>query len=294
MKTKTFLALALSLSCTYLSLSGSPAGQEEGTNTKPEKYVAFSTDKEAYFMPRGFEHFQGVYSKQIISVCDQYNVPFTWLVVVDKDHIEVDRVATDIFSKRRHIDEFSLHSHFKWFIMDDADDFKSFKIKERRLQWLADAKTAIDKAGLPLPKSFRYGGGDSQDSIYYIQDLITLVDEFGVRNFLFSPERLQGVIGINQYEHKGNNVWMIEGGREITLLSTCVYLDEDEKTIISSIKKRLDSANYAIIGSHDYRQDVPGHMSMAIDYLNARYDIKYVTIDQIGELVRHGKIRNEW
>ena len=50
-----------------------------------------------------------------------------------------------------------------------------------------------------------------------------------------------------------NNVCIIDGGRELTLLSTCIYLDEDEKAIISAINQRLKSADYAIIGSqaHD-------------------------------------------
>jgi hypothetical protein len=35
-------------------------------------------------------------------------------------------------------------------------------------------------------------------------------------------------------------------------------------------------------------------MARAIEHLNANYDIEYVTIDQIGELVRKGKIHNDW
>jgi hypothetical protein len=289
---KTFPIIAAF--CTHLILFGCAAGSRDTNSAKPKKYVAFSTDKEAYFMPRDFEHFEGEYTRQITVVCNKYNVPFTWLVVVDKEHVEVHRVAAELFPDRRDTDEFSLHAHFKWFIMDDPDDFESFKILERRMQWLADAKTEIEKAGLPMPRSFRYGGGDSNDSIYYIEDLMTLSNKFGVRNFLFSPGRLKGVFGLARSEHKGNNVWIIDGGRELTLLSTCVYLDEDEKTVISAIGQRLESADYAIIGSHDYREAVPVHMSKAIEYLNANYNIEYVTIDRIGELVRNGEIRNGW
>ena len=121
-----------------------------------------------------------------------------------------------------------------------------------------------------------------------------LSDEFGIRNYLFSPDRLPGVIGITRHEHKGNNVWIIDGEREITLLSTCVLLDEDKARIVTAIDQRLKSADYAIISNHDYREVVPEHMNMAIEYLNANYNIEYVTIDRIGEMVRNGEIRNNW
>ena len=307
-----FLAAVLTVCCAQLSLSGCREGKaapeqkncessptstrenKEDPRIKPVKYVAFSTDAEAYFTPRNFENFQGEFTQQIINVCCEYNVPFTWLIVVDKEHIEVRTFAGKVFPIRKDIDEFSLHVHFKWFIMDHQDDFKSFKIVERRMKWLKDAKTEIVKAGLPMPRSFRYGGGDSNDRFYCIEDLIFLHDELGIRNYLFSPDRLQGIIGITRFEQKENNVWIIDGGREITLLSTCVYLDKDEKTIVTAIDQRLKSADYAIIGSHDYREVVPKHMAIAIEHLNANYDVEYVIIDRIGEMVRHGKIRNDW
>ncbi len=294
MKFITFLTIALLTCFANLSVFGYPSGNEENTDNKPKKYVAFSTDTEAYFMPRDFEHFQGEFTRQIIEVCDNFDVPFTWLIVVDKEHTEIQDMAVKVLPDRRDIDEFSLHVHYKWFIMDDPDDFKSFKIVERRLNWLREAKTEIERAGMPMPLSYRYGGGDSQDSLYYIEDLKFLCDELGIRNFLFSPDRLESIMDIQRYDHKGNHVWIIDGGREITLLSTCVYLDEDEETILNAIDQRLKSADYAIIGSHDYREIVPGNMSKAIEYLNANYDVEYVTIDRIGELVRSGVIRNEW
>ena len=310
--TLKILAAIIVASCAQFALSGchekkgtreqqnlklfpaSTQENEESTSTKPKKYVAFSTDAEAYFTPRDFENFQGEFTQQIIDVCRKFNVPFTWLIVVDKEFIEVRTFATKVFPARRDIDEFSLHVHFKWFIMDYPDDFKSFKIVERRMKWLKDAKTEIENAGIPMPLSFRYGGGDSNDRFYCIEDIIFLNDKFGIRNYLFSPDRLQGINGITRYEHKKNNVWIIDGGREITLLSTCVYLDKDEKTIIEAIDQRLKSADYAIIGSHDYREVVPKHMAGAIEYLNANYNIEYVTIDRIGEMVRNGEIRNDW
>ena len=294
MKFKRFLTIVLAICYTQLSVFGCPSGEEENTVKKPKKYIAFSTDTEAYFMPRDFEHFQGEFTGQIIEVCDKLDVPFTWLIVVDKKHTEIHDMAKKVYPGRRDIDEFSLHVHFKWFIMDEADDFESFKIVERRMDWLRDAKAELEKAGMPMPLSYRYGGGDSNDSLYYMEDLIFLSDEFGIRNFLFSPTRLKNVIGFTRHEHKGNNVWTIDGGRELTLLSTCIYLDEDEDAILTAINHRLQSADYAIIGSHDYREVVPVHMTTAIEYLNANYDVEYVTIDRIGELVRKGIIRNEW
>ena len=300
MKKLLFLTVALAACCTHLSFAGqynfesTSASTKENDSIKPIKYIAFSTDAEAYFTPRDFENFQGEFTQQIIEVCHKFNVPFTWLIVVDKEHIEVRTLATKVFPARKDIDEFSLHVHFKWFIMDYPDDFKSFKIVERRMKWLKDAKAEIEKAGIQTPQSYRYGGGDSNDRFYCIEDLIFLYDEFGIRNYLFSPDRLPGVIGITHYEHKGNNVWIIDGGREITLLSTCVYLDEDNETIITAIDRRLQSADYAIIGSHDYREVVPEHMNRSIEYLNANYNIEYVTIDRIGEMVRNGEIRNNW
>lgn len=292
MKKILFLTVALATCCTLFSFAGQE--NEEGDSIKQKKYIAFSSDTEAYFTPRDFENFQGEFTPQIVEVCRKFNVPFTWLIVVDKEHIEVRTFAQKIFPVRKDIDEFSLHVHFKWFIMDSPDDFESFKIVERRMKWFKDAKAEIEKAGLPMPLSFRYGGGDSKDRYYCIEDLIFLNDEFGIRNYLFSPDRLPGVIGITRHEHKGNNVWIIDGGREITLLSTCVLLDEDKQSIITAIDQRLLSADYAIISNHDYREVVPGHMNMAIEYLNAHYDIEYVTIDRIGEMVRNGEIRNNW
>jgi hypothetical protein len=290
---RLLLIIIPALVCAQFSFIGSPTGGENGNGKKPKKYVAFSTDAEAYFMPRDFEHFQGEFTGQIIKVCEKFDVPFTWLIVVDKKHTEIHDMAEKVFPARRDIDEFSLHVHYKWFIMDDPDDFSSFKMADRRMAWLREAKSEIENAGMPMPLSYRYGGGDSQDSLYYIEDLIALGDEFGVRNYLFSPDRLEGVIGIGRYEHKGNNVWTIDGGRELTLLSTCVYLDETEEIVLTALDERLFAADYAIIGSHDYREVVPANMMAAIEYLDAGYDVEYVTIDRIGELVRKGEIRND-
>lgn len=282
----TFYSLALAGILLFLSGCGQA---RQGS----KKYIAYSTDAEAYFMPRDFEHFQGDFSTQIMDVCNEFSIPFTWLIVVDQEHSEVATLATKVYPLRKDIDEFSLHAHFKWFIMDSPGDFESFKIVERRMKWLMDAGAEIEKAGLPMPHSFRYGGGDSNDSLYYIEDLIYLHDELRIKNYLFDPERLPGVIGITYSEQIGNNVWTIDGGREITLLSTCVYLDEDMDKVITAIDQRLERSDYAIIGSHDYREVVPGHLRKSLEYINASYNVEYVTIDALGEMIRQGEIRNE-
>ncbi len=245
-------------------------------------------------MPRDFEHFQGEFTQQIMEVCQEADIPCTWLIVVDGEHTEVRQFSKKTFPVRRNIDEISLHAHFKWFIMDSDDDFSSFKITDRRIEWLKDAKDEIEKARLPMPRTFRYGAGDSTDRYYHLEDLIYLHDELGIRNYLFNPERLPGIIGIGQYEQKGNEVWIIDGGREITLLDTCVYLDEEISAVIAAVDRRLDSADYAIIGCHDYREDVPIHLKETIQHLNTEFKVEYVTIDKIGELVRQGKISNRF
>ena len=289
--------LAVVTICLLISLSvclGGPACSTDKSagSTKQKKFVAFSTDAEAYFIPRDFENFQGEFTRQIMEVCRESNIPFTWLIVADSEHKEVSTFGKKLFPFRQDADEFSLHAHFKWFIMDSDDDFTSFMIVDRRLKWLKEAKAEIEKAGLPQPRSFRYGGGDSQEKHYCIEDLIYLHDELGIRNYLFNPDRLPGVIGISRHEQKGNGVWIIDGDRELTLLDTCIYLDEDINSIITAIDQRLASADYAIIGSHDYREVVPEHLQESIEYLNAAFDTEYVTIDRIGELVRSGKIGN--
>ncbi len=259
---------------------------------KSKKYVAFSADTEAYFTPRDFEQFQGEYTQDIINVCVKYEIPFTWLIIVDKEHIEVKAMAEKHFPARKLTDEFSLHAHFKWFIMDHPDDFSSFKDIERRMEWLKQAKDEIIKSGLPMPRTFRYGGGDSNDNHYCIEDLIFLIDELGIKNFLFSEDKLRNVIGINDIDHLDNNVWQIDGGRQLTLLSTCVYLDNELDFILNKIDERLSSSDYAIIGCHDYRSNVPHNLQKAILHINEKHDVEYVTIAQIGEMVRKGQIKN--
>ena len=261
--------------------------------TAARKHVAFSADTEAYFMPRDFRHFEGEFTEAIIDVCETRGIPFTWLIVVDAERIEVRTVLEKVYPRRRDVDEFSLHVHFKHYIQDAPDDFESFKDVARRLAWLRDAKTEIAACGLPMPRTFRYGGGDSQDRHYCIEDLAFTVDELGVRNFLFTPDRLEEVKGITACTHDGNNVWTIDDGRKITTLATTVYLDRDEETVIDAIDARLKNADYALIGCHDYRRIVPENLDKAIAHLNAHYDVRYVTIDRLGEAVRASELRND-
>jgi peptidoglycan/xylan/chitin deacetylase (PgdA/CDA1 family) len=256
------------------------------------KYVAFTADTEAFFMPRAFEHFEGEFTEDIIDVCERHGVPFTWLIVVDAAHKEVRTVAEKVYARRKDVDEFSLHVHFKHFVKDAPDDTESFKDVARRLAWLREAKAEIVSCGLPLPRTFRYGAGDSRDRYYCIEDLAFLVDELGVRNLCFTSDRIAGIRGITSHEHRGNNVWTVDGGREITLLETTVYLDRDEGTVLAAADKRFAEADYALIGCHDYRRIVPRNLDAVIRHLADRHDVHYVTADRLGELVRVGTLRN--
>ncbi len=289
---KSILEISLFIFISTYVFGGDNVENKAVSSYKPVKYVAFSADTEAYFTPVNFEQFQGEYTSEIIKVCELHDIPFTWLIIVDKHHVETRAMAEKHYPLRKHIDEFSLHAHFKWFIMSHSDDFESFKMPENRIQWLTDAKNAIKHAGLPKPRTFRYGGGDSQANFYHIEDIKFLIDKLGIRNFLFSEENLQNVIGIGSVTHLHNNVWEIDGKRKVTLLSTCVYLDVDEEVVIRKIYERLDSADYAVIGCHDYRKNVPVNMHKAIEAINEKYSVRYVTIDQLGKLIRKGKVKN--
>lgn len=270
-----------------------PAPEAASAAGKPKKLVAFAVDAEAFFTPRDFKAFEGEFTLDIVEICRTHNIPCTWLIVVDQEHREAARVAKEVFPGRKGIDEFSIHGHFMWFIMDRKGDFESYRKIDRRLAWLRGGRKAIEDAGLPMPRTFRYGGGDSGERRYYVEDLIFLVDELGVRNFMFTPDRLPDVIGITRHEHKGNNVWTIDGGREITLIRDCVYLDRPEDEVIKAIDQRLAKADYAVIGCHDYVKCVPSNMERTLAHLNANYDATCVTLDQIGEKVRAGTLRND-
>lgn len=68
MNIRKFLTTAIVICCAHLSILGCPDGEKEGNDTKPKKYIAFSTDTEAYFMPRNFEIFQGEFTGHIVEV----------------------------------------------------------------------------------------------------------------------------------------------------------------------------------------------------------------------------------
>jgi hypothetical protein len=269
------------------------ANPAPAVTSKPRKFVAFSADTEAFFMPRDFKDFQGEFTRDIADVCAKNNIPFTWLIVIDKEHVETRRVAAEVFPARKGIDEFSIHGHFKWYIMDTPRDFASFKKLDRRLAWLAGGKKAAADAGLPRPRTFRYGGADSSDKQYYVEDFIFLIDELGVRNFMCTPERLQGVIGLTQCEEKGNGLYTLNGGRSVTLIRDCVYLDRPEAEVLKTVDEHLAKYDYAVIGCHDYFQCVPANLAATIAHLNAQYDVTYLTIDQLGDRIRAGTLKND-
>ncbi len=75
----------LAMSCSLIS----------SCESTDKKYVAYSSDTEAYFMPRDFQHFQGEFTSLIVEVCREENIPFTWLLVVDEEHTEVHTFADE-------------------------------------------------------------------------------------------------------------------------------------------------------------------------------------------------------
>lgn len=258
-----------------------------------QKYVAFQADTEAAFTSEDFGDFQGVFTPDIVQVCEKHGVPYTWLIIVDKDGTEADYIAREIYPHRKNVDEFSIHVHFKWFVMERRFEHETFRIPEKRLAFLREARKVRDELGLPHPRTFRYGGGDSQDRYYHIQDFVFLVDELGVRNFMMSADRLPDIVDITDHRHLENNVWAIDGGRELTLLSTTVYLDLDTDKVVTAVDDRLTNADYAVIGCHDYRAIVPPNMDVAIGHIREKFpNVRFVTSDEIGDLVRAGKIEN--
>lgn len=264
---------------------------QTSANEQPLKYIAFSADTEAYYTPKWFKNYQGIYTEDMIKVCRKYDIPFTWLMMVERRRLEVQNMAEKHYPERKDIDEFSIHTHFT-FIKDHKDDKESYKIIERRIEFMSGAKSELIRLGLPMPKSVRYGYDASRVKYYPIEDFIYFTDSLTVENFFVHPEVIPTIIGIENYRNTGNNVWEFNGGRKLTLLQTCSSFEKEKKQLFEDIDSRLATSDYANISCHDYRKNVPGHMKKVVNYLNKNYDVKYVTVHEIGELIRQGKIEN--
>ena len=119
------------------------------------KYVAFQADTEAAFTSLAFGDFQGVYSPDIVGVCEEHDVPYTWLIIVDGNHTEARYIAREVYPKRKGVDEFSIHAHFKWFVMNYRFEHETFRLPERRTAFLQEAKQAREDLGLVGPTVYR-------------------------------------------------------------------------------------------------------------------------------------------
>ncbi|MFC1582264.1 hypothetical protein ACFL4W_01875 [Planctomycetota bacterium] len=262
------------------------------------KYVAFTADTEAYFCPPSFTGWQGVYTMDIVRVCEAEDIPFTWLIICDREKKprefrEIDAVMKTVWPSRQGIDEFGIHTHFKHFINDKPDDFV-WELPERRKAFLEAALKHREKLGMPAPLSFRYGGGDSQAQFYLDMD-VELLHAAGVRNFLIRCP-LSGFKGLDKDEltHKGNNVWQARDMDDITVFSgpsSSMELETDE--MIRRIDEGLAVSDYITVTCHDYTAVVPGNLTAAARHIRENHEARFVTINGIGEHIREGAVSNE-
>lgn len=266
-----------------------------------KKYVAFTADTEAYFCPPSFEGWQGVYTQDMVDICEAEGVPFTWLIIIDREnergeYREIDAMAKVVYPRRKGIDEFSIHTHFEWFVLDEegenAEVRKAYRDVERRLKFLEGAKKRRDKVGLPNPVTVRYGGSISRNEYYLIEDFKYLYDELGVRNWCFGKDP-STIRGITECEEIGNGVWRIDGGREITIIrSRGGWMQDARADMLADIDSNMEKLDYLIVGCHDYVKAVPDNLQAAIEHIRGKYDVEFVTIGRIGELIRAGEVDN--
>ncbi len=262
------------------------------------KYVAFTADTEAYFCPPSFESWQGVFTMDIVRVCQEKGVPFTWLVICDRERDprefrEIDAMMKTVWPARKDVDEFGIHVHLKWFINDSPDDDESFKLPERRLAFMKAALARRGELGMAAPASFRYGGGDMQAKFYRVEDL-ELLHSSGVRNFLF-PHELSDFQGLEDIEHCGNGVWRARDMTDITVFRgprSSMELDTSE--MIARMDAGLAESDYITVSCHDYTAAVPGNLAAAVDHLRDACECEIVTVSRIGELIRSGEVNNEF
>ena len=271
-----------------------------GLTQTAKKYIAFTADTEAYFCPPSFKSWQGIYTMDIVRACEKEKVPFTWLVVCDRERQprefrEIDAMMKTVWPRRKGIDEFGIHTHFNYFINDTDDEV--WKQPERRLAFAKAALARRDELGMPAPLSFRYGGGDMQ-ARFYLDDDLEMLHSAGVRNYLLRHKHhltdFQG-LAESEIKHLSNNVWQVRDMKDITLLrgpGSNMELPTDE--MLARIDTGLANADYIIITCHDYDAAVPANLSAAISHIRAKYNCQFTTITKIGELIRAEKLNNEF
>ncbi len=296
--------LVLLLALTFINTICTPltGSALKKTPSRPaKKYIAFTADTEAYFCPPSFTNWQGVFTMDIVRVCEKENIPFTWLVICDRERKprefrEIDAMMKTVWPLRKGIDDFGIHAHFNYFINDTPGD-EVWKRPERRIEFLHAALARRKEVQMPAPVSFRYGGGDMRDKFYLDCDL-RILHSAGVRNFLLPRDHsLSDFQGLAESEihHRSNNVWKVRDMEGITLFrgpGSSMELPTDE--MLRRIDDGLAKADYITVTCHDYTAVVPSNLSAAVAHLRQKYDCEFVTIARIGELIRAGKLKNEF
>jgi len=285
--------------CAAVFLTGCRRSEEETIVQEPEasvrKYVAFCCDLESpYTEAVGFGPSKGIFSRDMLKVLANYpGVPYTWMILRDKDALVINYYAKEIHPVRKDIDEPALHVHYKWYIQDRPTDMTSWKIEARRKAWVRGALEQYKRLELPLPRTFRPGGGDSQENLWYLSDFEVLYDEVGIRNYLMGPRVFTAIEGSTGHQALGKGMWRIDGGRTLTVLRTSVSLEREENQMYEALDERLSAASYALITCHDYNPVVPGNLEKMILYIRKTHPgVKFVTISTIADLIRDGKIAN--
>ena len=271
------------------------ADEPEKPAAPQTKYIAFCCDLESpYTEAVGFGPSKGIFSRGMVKVLAKYpDVPYTWMILRDKDALVINYYAKEIHPVRKHIDETALHIHYKWYIQDRRGDMRSWKIEPRRIAWMREALAQYKRLGLPLPKTFRPGGGDSKENLWYLSDFKVLYDEIGVRNYLMGARVFGAIKGNTEHKSLGNGMWRIDGDRTLTTLRTSVSLEREEAEMLKTLDDRLAKASYALITCHDYNPVVPGNLEKMIRHIKAKHpDAKFVTISKIADLIRAGNIKN--
>ena len=258
------------------------------------KYIAFCCDLESpYTQAVKFPPSKGVFSRDMVKILSRYpGVPYTWMVLRDRDALVINYYAAEIYPLRKEVDETALHIHYKYYIQKNPQDFETFKDPAERRKWTLEALAQYRRLSLPMPVTFRPGGGDSQENLWYLSDFATLHDEVGIRNYLMGAQ-VMGGLDTKERRDLDNGRWRLAGGPEITLLSTDVSLERDEAVMFEALEERLARADYALITCHDYNPVVPGKLEKMLGYMAGKHpEARFVTISEIGDLVRAGRLAN--
>lgn len=268
---------------------------EPKSGERKVKYIAFCCDLESpYTQAVKFPPSKGVFGRDMVKILSRYpGVPYTWMVLRDRDALVINYYAAEIYPLRKGVDETALHIHYKYYIQKNPQDFETFKDPAERRKWTLEALAQYRRLGLPTPETFRYGGGDGrEEGVDYRADLELLYDAVGIRNYLISADVVRSA-NFPTCVDLGQGRWRVDGDRPITLISTNVSLDREEAEMYRVLEERLSAADYALITCHDYMPMVPGNLAKMIPYIREKHpEAQFVTISRIGDLIREGKLAN--